>query len=122
MKLEFVIELLGKRHQRDKFDCGEASLNLFLQKYARQNATKNLGKTFVAVLPNESPVLGYYTLSSGSVEFENFQEKLPRYAIPTAHLGRLAVDISMKGQGLGALLLVDALARTAKVADERGIG
>lgn len=121
MKFDFVIETLGKKHDKESFDCGESSLNDFLQKYAGQNAKRGLGKTFVAVLPSEKKVYGYYTLSSGSVEFENFQEKLPRYPIPTVHLGRLAVDSSMKGQGLGALLLVDGLERTVKVADELGI-
>ncbi len=121
MKRGFVIETLGKKHDKESFDCGEESLNDFLKKYAGQNAKRGLGKTFVAVLPTERKVRGYYTLSSGSVEFENFQEKLPRYPIPTVHLGRLAVDDSMKGQGLGALLLIDALERAVKVADELGI-
>lgn len=121
MKFDFVIETLDKTHDKTDFDCREASLNDFLQKFAGQNAKRGLGKTFVAVLPDEKKVCGYYTLSSGSVEFENFREKLPRYPIPTVHLGRLAVDGSMKGQGLGALLLIDALERTVKVADELGI-
>lgn len=121
MKLEFVIEPLDKHHQREDFDCGEASLNDFLQKYARQNAERGLGRTFVAVLPGEKKVLGYYTLSSGSVAFETVPEKLPRYPIPVAHLGRLAVDLSMRGQGLGELLLMDALARSVLIANELGI-
>lgn len=121
MKLRFVIEPLSKRHKRDDFDCGEASLNEFLKKYARQNSAKNFGRTFVAVLPEETKVLGYYTLASGSVAFEVVPEKLPRYPIPTAHLGRLATDLKMRGQGLGELLLVDALRRAVRVAAEIGI-
>lgn len=121
MKLGFVIEPLGKHHRRDEFDCGEESLNEFLKKYARQNSEKGFGRTFVAVLPEGNEVLGYYTLSSGSVSFENFEEKLPRYPIPTVHLGRLAADLKMRGQGLGELLLIDALERIALVAAELGI-
>lgn len=121
MKLEFVIEFLDKKHRRENFDCGEESLNDFLKKYARQNNEKGLGRTFVAVLPNETEVLGYYTLSSGSVSFEVIPKKLPRYPIPTAHLGRLATDLKMRGQGLGELLLMDALERTVLVAAEIGI-
>ena len=37
------------------------------------------------------------------------QRRLPRYPVPVAHLGRLAVDRSAQGQGLGAKLLVAAL-------------
>ena len=121
MKLEFVIEPLDKHHQLVDFDCGEASLNDFLRKYARQNAERGLGRTFVAALPGEKKVLGYYTLSSGSVAFETVPEKLPRYPIPVAHLGRVAVDLSMRGQGLGELLLMDALERLSLIANELGI-
>ena len=121
MTLEFVIQPLGRRHQRQNFNCGEESLNQFLQKYARQNSEKGFGRTFVAVLPNEFEVLGYYTLSSGSISFEIIPEKVPRYPIPTVHLGRLAVDLKMQGQRLGELLLIDALERTVLVGVELGI-
>lgn len=121
MKLEFVIEPLCKSHERETFDCGEASLNEFLKKYARQNSTKGFGRTFVAVLPDETKVSGYYTLSSGSVAFESVPENLPRYPIPTVHLGRLATDLQMRGQGLGELLLIDALRRSVLVSAEIGI-
>ena len=121
MKLRFQIELLNKRHRRENFDCGEESLNEFLKKYARQNSEKGFGRTFVAVLPGETEVLGYCTLSSGSVSFEVVPEKLPRYPIPTAHLGRLAAELKMRGQGLGELLLIDALERVVLVAAEVGI-
>ena len=109
MILDFVIQHLGRQHQRESFDCGEESLNEFLQKYARQNSTKGFGRTFVAVLPGQTEVLGYYTLSSGRISFEIIPEKVPRYPIPTVHLGRLAVDLKMQGQRLGELLLIDAL-------------
>ena len=118
MNFQFVIELLGKQHKRDKFDCGEQSLNEFLKKHARQNNEKGFGRTFVATLPDANDVLGYYTISSGSISFEIVPEKLPRYPIPTVHLGRLATDVNSRGQGLGELLLIDALERTVLVAAE----
>lgn len=121
MEFDFVIEPLGRNHIRDEFDCGEASLNEFLRKYARQNSERGLGRTFVAVRKGSSKVVGYYTLSSGSVTFESVPEKLPRYPVPTAHLGRLAVDTSFKGLGLGEFLLIDALRRIVAVAGELGI-
>jgi len=121
MKLEFVIEPLDKHHELGAFDCGEESLNVFLKQFARQNSEKGFGRTFVAVLPNEKKVLGYYTISSGSVAFDDVPEKVPRYPIQTAHLGRLATDLIMRVQGLGELLLIDALERITAISDELGI-
>lgn len=121
MAFDIVVEQLGKQHQRQNFDCGEESLNLFLKNYARQNDNRGLGKTYVAVKAGKNEILGYYTLSSGRVSFENVPEKLPRYPTPTAHLGRLAVDIGQKGKGLGELLLIDALARVGRVSTHLGI-
>ena len=119
--MTFIIEPLGKQHDRESFDCGETALNQFLRLYARQNNERGLGKTYVAVLPGEAKVCGYYTLSSGSISFAIAPEKLPRYPIPTIHLGRLAVDLKMQGQRLGELLLIDVLERAILLADEIGI-
>jgi GNAT superfamily N-acetyltransferase len=70
-------------------------------------------------------VLGYYSLSAGSFDLsvlpEEERRKLPRHPVPVAHLGRLAVDQSTQGQGLGAFLLLDALARCERLADEIGL-
>lgn len=121
MRSDFVVEPLGKKHQRQNFDCGEESLNLFLKNYARQNSERGLGKTFVAVRPGDTAVCGYYTLSSGSVSFKSIPENLPRYPIPVAHLGRLAVDTNFSGQKLGEFLLLDALRRTVLISEQLGI-
>lgn len=121
MKFDFVVEPLGKKHQRQNFDCGEESLDIFLKNYAHQNSEKGLGKTFVAVRRGETEVFGYYTLSSGGISFDIVPENLTRYPIPTVHLGRLAVDMRAKGQGLGEFLLLDALRRTLLAAEELGI-
>jgi GNAT superfamily N-acetyltransferase len=121
MRFEFAIEPLGRKHRRDNFDCGEESLNAFLRLYARQNSERGLGKTFVAVRPGIAEVFGYYTISSGSISFEIVPENLPRYPIPTAHMGRLGVDLRVRGQGLGEFLLMDALKRILSAAERLGI-
>ncbi len=92
-----------------------------MKKYARQNSAKGFGRTFVAVLPEETEVCSFYTLSAVSVSIKFLRENLPCYPIPTAHLGRLATDLKMRGQGLGELLLIVALKRTVLVAAELGI-
>lgn len=117
----YQVELLNTQHDRASFDCGEPSLNEFLHRYARQNAEKGLGRTYVAVLPGDPHIYGYYTIASGTIQFDVIPEKLPRYPIPVVHLGRLAVDQAAKGQGLGKALLADALTRAGAIALQLGI-
>ena len=110
---------------RKGFDCGKETLDVFLRTGARQNASKDVSRTYVAVPDGSADVAGYYTLSSGSVAFAavpaDLARRLPRYPLPTAHLGRLAVDRRFQGQGLGGILLADALKRVAALADQIGI-
>jgi GNAT superfamily N-acetyltransferase len=116
-----IIAPLNDRHDRSNFDCGEPALNLFLQRYAGQHDRRGFGRTYVAVSEASASVSGYYTVSSGSIAFETAPENLPHHPIPIVLLGRLAVDRWSQGQGVGALLLIDALRRAQRVADELGI-
>ena len=61
---------ITKRHDRAAFDCGDADLNLYLQKFARQNHESGGAKCFVAA-PADAParILGFYTLSPASLEY-----------------------------------------------------
>ncbi|HMV50097.1 MAG TPA: GNAT family N-acetyltransferase [Blastocatellia bacterium] len=111
------ITLLSTEHDRSQFDCGEPALNEYLKFYAGQHARKDQSRTYVATDDNGNRVWGYYTLSSSSVGFNIVPEKLPRHPIPTALLGRLAIDLEKRGQGLGSVLLADALKRVVAVSD-----
>ena len=115
-----TFEPLRSHHQRAEFDCGEESLNRYLRQYASQHQRKNIGRVYVVVAPGDDRVLGYYTLANGSVEFQSVPHAkgLPKeYPIPVILLARLAVDRSMQGQGLGAMLLFDALRRAVAAAE-----
>ncbi len=121
------IEPLAAGHDRKGFRCGEESLDTFLHRFARQNMERGLGVTYVAV-EEEAPtrILGYYTLSSSAIARQDVPDqgasaKLPRYPVPSALIGRLAVDQGAQGRGLGLLLMMDALARVVRIADEMGI-
>lgn len=118
----FSIEPIAPTHKTRRFDCGEATLNSFLRQFALKNALRDIGRTYVAVPQGSADVVGYYTISSGTVRFDQLPSdlKLPKYPIPTAHIGRLATDLSVRGQGLGEALLFDAL-MTAEAAS-RAIG
>ncbi len=116
---------LGKHHDRNAFDCGEDDLNTYLKRYARQNHESGGAKCFVAT-PRESParVLGFYTLSPASIEFARapavVTRGLGRYDVPVYRLGRLAVDRSVQGRGLGGSLLLRAAERCIMVAQQAG--
>ena len=101
------------------FRCGQAELDLYVQRYARQDVRRNLARVFAAT-PYAEParLAGFYTLSAGSVACDALPDalarKLPRYPVPIALLGRLAVSLDMQGQGLGSILLADACQRVFK--------
>ena len=116
--MDLVITPLGEQHDRKTFDCGEASLNQYLNRYANQDIRRRVNRVFVASPPGEPRlVIGYYSLSAGSLAAVDLPEKLrrrlPRYPVPVVLLGRLAVAKSHQGKGLGAILIGDALQRIA---------
>ena len=117
-------EPLAAHHDRAGFNCGEARLNEFLQKRARQNAERNLGVTHVAVADaGETVILGYYTLLVRSIEREDFAnaKKLPPGEIGVALLARLAVSQAAQGEGLGTQMLLRAIVQTERAARDLGI-
>ncbi|HEY9700870.1 MAG TPA: GNAT family N-acetyltransferase, partial [Allocoleopsis sp.] len=116
---------INKKHQREFFDCGYPVLNDYLKKYARQNHEKGIAKTYVAIPQSKSlKIDGFYTVNASVIEYESlpqsYQKGIPTYPIPAILIGKLAVDKSVKGQGLGGELLVDALLRTVKISQEIG--
>lgn len=117
--MEFIIAPLGKQHDRRAFDCGEPSMNQYLNLYASQDIRRRVARVFVAALPDASrQVIAYYSLSAGSLNATSLPEalrrRLPGYPVPVALLGRLAVTESHQGMGLGSILLADALQRIAQ--------
>ncbi|MGA7178243.1 MAG: GNAT family N-acetyltransferase [Thiobacillaceae bacterium] len=108
-----------------EFMCGKEALDRYIQRQARQDAEKHVAAPFVLVEPPSKRVLGYYTLSSSAVDMQNLPsdlaKKLPRYPyMPVTLLGRLAVDLSLKGRGQGEFLLMDALNRSWQAAKQIG--
>jgi GNAT superfamily N-acetyltransferase len=128
--MDLIIEQLDTAlHDRKTFDCGVEELNIFLKQHANQNQTKNISKTYVAVVAvsadDRKKIHGYYTLSAGHIQCEQIPEKIkakvPKYPIPIGRIGRLAVDKEYKGQGIGGFLLHDALANVLNIADKMGV-
>jgi GNAT superfamily N-acetyltransferase len=116
---------LTKAHRRADFDCGERALNDYLARFAMQAHERGGAKTFVSC-PTADPtrILGYYTLAPASVVFArvpaSITKGLARHEVPMFRLARLAVDVSVQGQGLGQSLLFAAGQRCFAVAQEIG--
>lgn len=111
--MAFRIRPLDAAVDTSTFRCGHPALDKYLQRYASQDVRRGVGRVFVAIPEtNATCVAGFFTLSAGSVNCADLPDalarKLPRYPVPVALLGRLAVDHSFQGQGLGSILLADA--------------
>lgn len=121
-----AIRPLDSEHSRSGFHCGVTSLDDYIQKQARQDVKRRVSWVFVATTVEQpDSIVGYYTLSSLSIELGQLPpalaRKLPRHAVPAALLGRLAVSQAAQRHGVGKMLLVDAIRRTLAVSDEIAI-
>jgi ribosomal protein S18 acetylase RimI-like enzyme len=110
-----VIEPLGAHHDRAAFSCGEPALDSYLQRQASQDIRRRVAQVFVALGDMPGKITGYYSLSATSFDKDELPpaqaKRLPHYPVPAAVLGRLAIDRMRQGQGLGELLLLDAIRR-----------
>ena len=116
-----VIEPLERRHNRTTFSCGLSELDHYVARQASQDVRRRVARVFVCTAGDTDAVLGFYTLSALSIDLSSLPEKLsrklPRHPVPCALIGRLAVDRLVQGQGLGRLLLADAVKRVATVGE-----
>jgi len=119
---ELVRKLAGS-DDVESFDCGQAELNRFLQRFALVNQKSNNAQTYVCC--HGGVVVGFFSLAVGSVDpataAPRVTKGIPQHPVPVMILARLAVDLQHQGAGLGKALLKDALLRTAQAADIAGI-
>lgn len=106
------------RHDAAAFSCGHETLDRWLTRYAGQGDRRDAARTFVTTADG-CTVSGYYTLVAGQLNHYEATAATRRglsrhFPIPVAVLARLAVDQRHQGQGLGAALLADALARVRR--------
>jgi GNAT superfamily N-acetyltransferase len=115
-------EPLADHHDLAAFQSGETVLDEWLRRRARANQAGGASRTYV--LCRGERVLGYYSLASGAIALVEAPGRIRRNMpdpIPMTVLGRLAIDLSCQGQGLGRLLLRDAILRTVRAADIIGV-
>ena len=116
-------QALADRHRFGDFHSGVSSLDDWLKRRARANQASSASRTFV-VCEDDMTVVGYYALATGAVSTTSatgrFRRNMPE-PIPVAVLGRLAVDQTHRGRGLGRALFQDAALRILQAADLVGI-
>jgi predicted N-acetyltransferase YhbS len=115
-------EPLAAHHDVTAFQSGEEALDTWLKRRALKNQISGGSRTFVVC--EGARVVGYYALASGAVSVDaapgRFKRNMPD-PIPVVILGRLAVNQSLHGQGLGRALVQDAARRVLNAADTIGI-
>jgi len=116
---------VSKLHDRQGFDCGDAQLNEFLAKYARQAHESGSAKTFCAIdSANPGKILGFYSITPAQLDYgrmpDGLKKGLPRHDVGGFRLARLATDRSVHGQGLGGQLLGAAARRAILAAKSVG--
>lgn len=124
--MEWIFCPIDGSVSREDFNCGNLELNDYLKKYALADDEKGIAKTFVAVpQAGAKTVLGYYSTSMAEIKRESLPEsytkKLPRYPLPAMRIGKLAVDKSMQGRGLGRELLMQCFRSAVKFSSEIGL-
>lgn len=116
----FATVRIGEEHLGSGFSCGEPALDRFFARHALSNDRRGIGRTFVLERSSDDThavpaVVGFYTLSMASAAARTLPGEsgagAPRYPLPVALIGRLAVDRRAQGLGIGQRLLADALAR-----------
>ena len=115
-------EPIASYHQLAEFNSGVLALDDWLRRRALPNQASGASRTFV--LCEAHKVVGYYALASGGVHATGapgrFRRNMPD-PIPVVIFGRLAVDRSLQGRGLGRALFRDAALRILHAADTIGI-
>jgi GNAT superfamily N-acetyltransferase len=115
--------LLGPEHSFETFSSGEPTLDDWLKRRALANQGAGASRCYV-VCDERNQVVGYYAISSGALASAEAPGKIRRNMpdpIPMAIIGRLAVDQSQQGKGLGVAMLKDAVLRIRQAATIMGI-
>jgi len=121
-----VIAPLNEIHDRKGFHCNVEMLDHYIHKQAGQDIRRRISRVFIAsLIDSPKTVVGYYSLSTLSIELSQLPEKLalklPKHPIPAALVGRLAVSKDVRKCGIGKMLLADALKRTLSISEQIGI-
>jgi len=119
IKVQYKIYKLGENEKVESFDCGDADLNDFILNDALLYRKEKLAVTYIYVnKQDETKVAAFFCLSNDRISLKDFENKTKynkfsrRFnnrkrlkSYPAAKIGRLGVDVSMKGLNIGTMLL-----------------
>jgi GNAT superfamily N-acetyltransferase len=111
---------LAEGDDRNLFDCGRESLNIWFRRHAWANQTSGASRVNIITDAASGRIVGYVTLSAAQIErafLPRPQQRNRPDPVPVTLLGQLAVDKDYHGQGHAASLLLFAL-KTALTAAE----
>ncbi len=114
--MALVSEALGDHHDLTVFASGQASIDSWLAQHARGAEARRVARTFVWHR-GDGVVVAYYSLAAHVLVKDQLPRALSRGSperIPAALLARLALDRRLQGQGLGAVILAEALGRVVE--------
>lgn len=119
-------EPLDGGHDLSGFESGEPGLDAWLQRSSLEGQKEGTGRTFVWVVQGDRQrrVVAYYTLAAHVIEREQLSKRLGRgmsRQLPAVLLGRLALDRTLHGQGLGGAVLAEAISRVVEVSTQLGV-
>jgi GNAT superfamily N-acetyltransferase len=116
--------LLQPKHDVDAFACRSDEQTQWLRRHARQSATTGTTRVLVVTPTDSQSIAAYYAWAMASVMIDDAPPRMRkgagRYPQPVALLARLGVDTAHEGNGLGAGLLQDVIARTHALGEEIG--
>ena len=117
-------ERLGSHHITSEFDCGELSINDYLQSSALKSQEAKHTVVYVVCFKGTCDVVGYYTLSNSAIDRRHgATAKSRRNApnpLPVTVLGRMGVTTALSGRGVSLALLADAVERSILASETIG--
>ncbi len=120
-----LIKLLEGTCDRNSFDCGNEALNCYLRQTARQHNKKGISRTFILVDSTQpEKIIGYFTLALceiRAIELPSKWSKKYPASIAGVKLARLAVEKDYQRQGIGEILMIEAMKRALIIADNAGV-
>mgnify|MGYP000716392537 CR=1 FL=1 len=125
MASRLKVTLLAKDHDVASFDCGIHALNTWFKTIASQHQKIGTSRVYV-LIDEENPVtiLGFFAMAvrgltpTGELP-EAMQKKLPM-AVSGYTLARLAVSTEERGKGFGERLLLEAMEKAYRAAQNVG--
>jgi hypothetical protein len=113
---EWISSELRADHDLASFDCGKETLNKWLQEQSHRAQEADTARTYVWTQESSNVVRAYYSIAPTQVARQELtRTQSGGYSVIPAYLiAKLAIDISLRGKGLGAELLFDAIDKVVR--------